>query len=149
MSGQAHTLQQIQAMQTQLKGHMQGQSQGHAAAALPQHSFSQGQGQGQLAVGIPQIHCSPGQVRQGQVPAALTQASSGQLPGFSPGRAEAVNGVKAVPVPAMRSPTASSSGSAAASPEKSGQQPSIIVYETVHADNATVITWCGTSIPVV
>ena len=120
-SGQAPTLHHIQAMQSQLKGQVQGHSQGQVTAALPEHSFSQDQGQGHLANGIPQGNFNPGQVRQGQPSAALPQARSGQLPAFSPPRAEVSNGPWAMPVPAMRSPTASSSGSAAASPVKSGE----------------------------
>ena len=122
-SGQAHTLQQIQAMQTQLKVQVQGHSQGQVATALPQHSFSQDQAQGHLSNGIPQVNFNPGQVGQGQPSAALPQARSGQLPSFSPPRAEVSNGPRALPVPVMRSPTASSSGSVAASPVKSGDQP--------------------------
>lgn len=123
-SGQAHTLQQIQAVQSQLKGQVQGHSQGQGAAALPQRSFSQGQGQGHLVNGVPQVNFNPG---QGKFSAALPQSRAGQLPSISPVRAEVSNGPWAMPVPAMRSPTASSSGSAAASPVKSGEQPSTLM----------------------
>ena len=124
---QAHTLQQIQAVQSQLKGQIHGHSQGLVAAAPPQHSFSQDQGQGHLANGVPQVNFNPGQVRQGKPSAGLPQARSGQLPSFNPVRAEVSNGPRSMPVPAMRSPTSSISRSSAASPVKSGAQPSTLM----------------------
>lgn len=120
---QAHSLQQIQAMQAQLTGQMQGQDQGQVAAALPQHGFSQPPGQGQHAYGMPQLSFSQGQVRQGQAPAALPLARPGQLPAFSPARGQP----PARPGPTMVSPTASSSGSAAPPPTQPGDKYTCMV----------------------
>ncbi|KAL3142308.1 hypothetical protein ABBQ38_002650 [Trebouxia sp. C0009 RCD-2024] len=125
---QAHSLQQIQAMQAQLTGQMQGQGsgqdQGQVAAALPQHGFSQPPGQAQHAYGMPQLSLSQGQVRQGQAPAALPLTRPGQIPAFSPAKGQP----PARPGPAMVSPTASSSGSAAPPPAQSGGTP-VVVWE--------------------